>query len=623
MQHDATSMGHRADLDGLRCLAVLPITFFHAGIPGFGGGFVGVDIFFVISGFLITRIIDRDVTAGRFSYGDFYERRIRRIFPALIGMLTACIAAAYYFVLPTELHGFALSVLGTLLFASNIVFWRQSGYFDANAYDKPLLHTWSLGVEEQFYIGFPIILAVIIRHFPAQRRSLVALLAVVSLVACIVLTPIKPMATFYLIPTRAWELLAGSLIALGAVPSVRSRFVREIAAACGIILIMTAIILFDPKTSFPGVAAMLPVGGAVLIVAYAPGTRAGQLLAFRPFAFVGLISYSLYLWHWPLIVFARRLPLPGTALDHAVGLVIVSLIVGYLSWKFIETPFRNRSRFARKHVFGFAAASGAILLTVGGAFALSKDGLVGRRFSPEVLAYDAGRLDFSPERGRCHPDQGLAPPEKACVFGGKVEDTAVWGDSHGIELAYALGSPVHPLRSLTYSRCSPAMGLNVPGRPACVRHNALVLDYLTASTRIRTVILASYFAWNLENPHYRRGMLESIRALQRSGKTVFLLGPTPAEVGEDLPHYLLLTGNHEIRVQDYRTRQASTIRYVRWLERSGVRVLWPSDAFCSTTTCRLTVGDRPILFDGHHLSVSAARDLARRFTPLIWPSAAP
>ena len=623
MQHDATSTGHRADIDGLRALAVLPITFFHAGIPGFGGGYVGVDIFFVISGFLITRIIDRDVTEGRFSYGDFYERRIRRIFPALIGMLTACIAAAYYFVLPTEMHAFALSVLGTLLFASNIVFWRQSGYFDINAYDKPLLHTWSLGVEEQFYIGFPIILAVIIRHFPAQRRLLVALLAVVSLAACIVLTPVKPMATFYLIPTRAWELLAGSLIALGAVPTVRSAFIREIAAACGIVLIVAAIVLFDPQTGFPGVAAMLPVGGAALIVAYAPGTRAGQVLAFRPFAFVGLISYSLYLWHWPLIVFARRLPLPGTALDHAVGLVIVSLVMGYLSWKFIETPFRNRSRFARKHVFGFAAASGAILLTVGGAFALSTDGLVGRRFSPEVLAYDAGRLDSSPERDRCHPLDGLAPPEKACVFGGKTEHTALWGDSHGIELAYALGSPAHPLRSLTYSGCPPATGFIVPERPACVGHNALVLDYLRASTRIHTVILASFFAWNLDDPHYRRGMLESIRALQRSGKTVFLLGPTPAEVGEDLPHYLLLTGNREIRVQDYRTRQASTIRYVQWLRRSGVVVLWPSDVFCSPTTCRLTTGNRPILFDSHHLTVSAARDLAGRFTPLIWPPAAP
>jgi hypothetical protein len=163
----------------------------------------------------------------------------------------------------------------------------------------------------------------------------------------------------------------------------------------------------------------------------------------------------------------------------------------------------------------------------------------------------------------------------------------------------------------------------VPERPACVGHNALVLDYLRASTRIHTVILASFFAWNLDDPHYRRGMLESIRALQRSGKTVFLLGPTPAEVGEDLPHYLLLTGNREIRVQDYRTRQASTIRYVQWLGRSGVVVLWPSDVFCSTTACRLTTGNRPILFDSHHLTVSAARDLARRFTPLIWPPAAP
>ena len=533
-------------------------------------------------------------------------------------MLTVTIVGGYLLILPAEFHDFSLSVIGTLLFSSNIVFWRQSGYFDPSAFDKPLLHTWSLGVEEQFYILFPIILIATIRYFPDRRRLMIAAFAVISLAACIVLTPTKPMAAFYLIPTRAWELLAGALIALGAVPSVRSSLAREGLAACGIGLIVAAIVLFDGDTRFPGAMATLPIGGAMLIVAYAPGTKAGKLLSWRPFAFIGLMSYSLYLWHWPLIVFARRFNLPGTALEHAFGLVLLSLLVGYLSYRFIEQPFRGRPPFQRKYVFGVAATATASLLLVGGVFAHSADGLRNRGFSRAVLAYDAGRLDVSPYRAACHPLDGLAPPEKACVFGGKVADTAVWGDSHGVELAYALGRPTHSLQALTYSGCSPAIGFRVASRPGCDQHNALVLRYLETAPHIRTVIVASYYAPNVDNPGYREGMTKVVATLLRRGKVVIVIGPTPGEGYESLPRQLILTGQPDIPVAAYRNGQAHTLQFLKTLAVLGARVLQPSDYLCSESVCHLTLVDRPILFDGHHLSMAGSSYLASRFTPLIW-----
>ena len=344
---------HRTDIDGLRALAVLPILLFHAGIPGFSGGYVGVDIFFVISGFLITAIIDREMAAKTFSYVNFYERRIRRIFPALAVVLAFCLLAAWFILLPSEIADFAKSVIGTILFASNIVFFRQSGYFDRISEEKPLLHTRSLGIEEQFYIFFPIILFLIIRYAPKYRQHLVALIAAASFGLCVHLTPTSPSAAFYLIPTRAWELLAGSLLALGVVPVVRAGAVRSLLSGLGIAMIVAAVILFDGTTPFPGVAALLPVAGTVLVIAYAPGTWTDRLLSLRPLVLVGLISYSLYLWHWPLIVFGRDLGWLDGSIGPAVAVVLVSLAMGALSSRFVEAPFRDRRRVCRPQVRWF------------------------------------------------------------------------------------------------------------------------------------------------------------------------------------------------------------------------------------------------------------------------------
>ncbi|WP_160296744.1 acyltransferase family protein [Sphingomonas sp. ERG5] len=606
---------YRKDIDGLRALAVLPITFFHAGIPGFSGGFIGVDVFFVISGFLITAIIARDLSARRFSYADFYERRIRRIFPALAGMLLFSLAAAYFLLLPSELPDFGASVVGTVVFVSNFVFYKQSGYFDGAADEKPLLHTWSLGIEEQFYIIFPVLLFLILRFAPRYARQVIALCAGLSLAACIYITPIGGSAAFYLIPTRAWELLAGSLIALGAVPKIAPAFWRAALSGAGIALIIAAIVLFNSETRFPGTAALLPVAGSALVIAYGEGTATARLLSLRPLTFIGLISYSLYLWHWPLIVFGRDLGLLDGRIGPAIAIVLLSIAAGYLSYRFVETPFRNRSLFSRQRIYRLATVGAAILLGWGFSYQYSNG--LRSRFSPQLLAFDDGQYDFSSKREACLSVTGTADPARACVFGGKTATKALWGDSHGLELAVALGNAAHPLRSITYSSCPPALDFDQPGRPDCTAHNALVARYLIDHPEIHNVVIVAHYTAYLKVPGFQPGFVKTVDMLVGAGKSVVIIGPTPGENTRNVPRRLARSGHYLVPRSDYLERQKQVIAMLGVLQAKGAKVIWPSDYFCDAAHCRVTLDGKPILFDEHHLSMTAARYLADRIAPLI------
>ena len=610
-------MKHRADIDGLRAIAVLPITFFHAGIPGFAGGFVGVDIFFVISGFLITGILVRDLEAGCFSYADFYERRLRRIFPALIVMLAASLLAAYFLILPSELRSFGRSVIGAIVFVANIVFYREAGYFDDSAEEKPLLHTWSLGVEEQFYIVFPIILFTLMRYLPRHRGAATMGLTAVSLGLCVALTPRNPDAAFYLIPTRAWELLAGSLLALGCSPRLAQGPAREGLALGGLALILGSIFLFGSEMAFPGYVAIAPVLGSALVIGYAQGTPVECVLSIKPFVFVGSISYSLYLWHWPIIVFGNKASTGEAGIEIAIVFVVVSLIAGYLSYRFVETPFRNRGRFTRKSIFiGSLAIAGALLALTSVGLAVD---LGQRQFSRQMIMFDSAREDVSPHRDRCHPSSGLAAPEDACVLGDAQANTAVWGDSHGVELAYSLYRQGHAIRSMTYSSCPPAIGVEIIDRPDCSAHNSVVLNYLLDQPGIANIVMAAYFPGVVNKPDTAAGMRESVRRLVAANRNVFIVAPTPHEANGDLPRRLVRTGDFSISKAQYETRNSETIAFLGRLKKEGATILWPADYLCAQGQCSATIEGRPVLFDSHHTSQYAADFLAKRFASVIWP----
>ena len=349
---------YRPEVDGLRALAVLPVIFFHAGFQSMAGGFVGVDIFFVISGYLITSILYSEIQTGSFSLTRFYERRIRRLYPALTLVTLCCIPFAWWWMLPSEFQEFLYSIAAIQLFASNIFFWWNTGYFSTGAELTPLLHTWSLAVEEQFYLFFPLALLLFKRISKRALITSIVLAIVAGLILATRLTLSHPSASFYLLPSRAWELLTGSLLALTPELWRRSaRWIAEVLAMTGVALIGIAVRFFDVHTPFPGLYALAPVIGTALIIGFADSrTLIGRLLALRPVVFVGLLSYSAYLWHQPLFAFARIRTLNNLDPADFTGLIALTFVLAYLSWRFIETPFRERKKYPRKTIFAGALA---------------------------------------------------------------------------------------------------------------------------------------------------------------------------------------------------------------------------------------------------------------------------
>lgn len=360
---------YRPEVDGLRALAVVPVILFHAGVPGFAGGFVGVDVFFVISGYLIASIIHSEILEGRFSMVTFLERRARRIIPALYAVLLATLPLGWFFMLPDNFENFGQSVVATVGVSNNVLLWLTSGYWDLSNEYKPLLHTWSLGVEEQFYLVFPFALLWLA---PRGRRTTLVVLAIVALASFaaaqwFVMT--KPLAAFFLLPMRAWELLLGVMFAVMC-RSDRAHALslgRRGAALAwlGLGLIVAPVFLYDATTPFPGLAAIPPTLGTLLVIMFASKENVvGHVLSWRVLVAIGLCSYSAYLWHQPILAFLRLL-----SPEHPSSGAIVAAIVGtaglsYLSWRFIEQPFRSRERFSRATVFTLTVSVGA---TLGGA----------------------------------------------------------------------------------------------------------------------------------------------------------------------------------------------------------------------------------------------------------------
>src|SRR5580698_3842238 len=340
-------MKYRADIDGLRALAVIPVLFYHVGIPGFGGGFVGVDIFFVISGYLICGPIDKDIKSGSFSLGNFYKRRILRILPALFVMFLVTSILAYVYCLPVELENYSRSLASAIGSISNVYFAATTGYFDAPAETKPLLHTWSLSVEEQFYIVCPLFMLACYRFCPKRLNALVAAGVLLSFTAAVLAYTRNPTFAFFLTPFRAWELLLGALLGIRFFPAPASADLKSVFGGAGLALVLFAVFGFSRDTPLPLATATACVGTALIIHSSENGVSiVGRLLSWRPAVFIGLISYSLYLWHWPIMVFHRSdgFLFAQPSVMAKLGLIAVSIGVAYLSWRFVEMPFRIRTK---------------------------------------------------------------------------------------------------------------------------------------------------------------------------------------------------------------------------------------------------------------------------------------
>lgn len=357
-------MNYRPELDGLRAIAVLSVVLFHGGVPWISGGFLGVDVFFVISGYLITRILLEDFANDCFSLLSFYERRARRILPALFFVVACCVPASFLIMSVAEFRVFSQSIVATLAFLSNIFFWQNTGYFSPTSDTMPLLHTWSLAVEEQFYIAFPIILFALYNHINKKILLFLAVATGFSLALSEWAAHTYPSANFYLPITRAWELLAGALTAYAL--HDRERLANETLATIGFAGLIGSITYLNQNDALPGLLAIVPVGGTVLLILYADHSKGvGRLLSTRPMIAIGLISYSVYLWHHPLFSFSR-LHFDGTPPQAVMAmLVVASIAMGAVSWKFVEQPFRRKGGISQLSTAALGSFSAACLVLVG------------------------------------------------------------------------------------------------------------------------------------------------------------------------------------------------------------------------------------------------------------------
>ena len=384
---------YRPEIDGLRAAAIIPVVLFHAGLPGFSGGFVGVDVFFVISGYLITNFILTDLHNGRFSFIEFWVRRARRILPALFAVVVFSLVAGWFVFFPADYRDLGRSALSQAFFSSNILFWLKAGYFAAPSETKPLLHTWSLSVEEQYYLVIPLTLFIITKYFGRYIKPIIVFLAMASFLASVWTSFAYPDAAFFLPHSRAWELLVGTWLAISlfgrGIVTVGTETLRESLSVAGLIAIAVACFFYSPSTPFPGMAALLPCLGTALLIWANTGcmTIVGRVLSSRWLVSTGLISYSLYLWHWPLLAFARYGSIQELPTLQAVLVCLVSVPIAWLSYRYIETPFRRQALFKSHAVIAPTAIGALAIMFIAGAW-INSTGGVSERANFQSTTFD-------------------------------------------------------------------------------------------------------------------------------------------------------------------------------------------------------------------------------------------
>jgi peptidoglycan/LPS O-acetylase OafA/YrhL len=607
---------YRPDIDGLRAVAILPVLLFHLNFPFVEGGFVGVDIFFVISGYLITRILCDDLEGGSYSIARFYERRARRILPALFVVLAA---SGFIVLVPHDLVALGQSVVATLLFVSNILFLNQVGYFADPAETKPLLHTWSLAVEEQFYIVFPLLLAGL-RRF-GRRITVWVCFAVclVSFGAGVWLVQKNQAAAFYLAPTRVWELLIGSLLALGMFPVPGSDRVRQLLGCLGLGLIAFSILTYSESTPFPGIAALPPSIGAGLIIYSGQNgaTWVSRLLSLRPLVFVGLISYSLYLWHWPIQAFYRYEVSDQFRPVEKIGLLVLCFVCAIPSWRYVEQPFRRSKGWSRsRHVLTTAVVAASLLFAVAGALVIGKG--AAWRYPAKASAVLAGMGDYDVtagyREGSCFltsksDDLDLFRKDLCLGRDAARKDYLLIGDSHAAALWTGLSSafPDINFQQATASGCRPLM--DGPGAERCTGLMRYVFEQHLPRVGSDAVVLAARWT-RADMP----GLLSTVERLKHLSGQIYVVGPI-VEYQRKLPQLLtksILSDDADMVARSRsKTQKILDEELALALRDSGATYISAFKTLCPSDQCMtLTKSGVPVQWDYGHLTREGSQFVA-------------
>jgi peptidoglycan/LPS O-acetylase OafA/YrhL len=620
-------MYYRREIDGLRALAVLSVILFHSGFQTFSGGFVGVDIFFVISGYLITSIILAEIEAGTFTLANFYERRARRILPALFVLMALCLPFAWLWLPAQDMKSFSQSLVAVSTFASNILFWLTSGYFDTAAELKPLLHTWSLAVEEQYYLIFPLFVLLTWRFGKTWILKSLFAVFIISLAAAHWGSTNHPNFTFYLLPTRFWELLIGGFIAfyfsLGR-KQLSHKWLNELGSFMGVALIAYSIFWFDSKTPFPSLYTLVPAVGAALIIFFTtPQTSTGKLLGSQLFVGVGLISYSAYLYHQPLLAFAklRSIDEPSSLL---IGLLFAStFLLAYLSWRFVEAPFRNMLGINRKQLFIFCILASFTFVLFGLVGHFTK-GFESTKNSNFLYDGDIGSIDFhkyvADKYYKC-PPKSIA--NEALNWKGYLRchqsnknsevEIVLLGDSHAEHLFLGLADAL-PQKNISFynNNSIPFLGNSEFEK---------IYKSIAQTKSIQVVFITMHWTGRLsqipKNSSLEFELTNSINFLKLNGKKVYLL--------DDVPKFPFSPegckfgfGKCEIsksNITKYEKNYAYKLEEVA--SKTGVKLLKLRDFFCDDVKCSMLKNSNLLYADTHHLNILGSKYIGGEIYKLL------
>jgi peptidoglycan/LPS O-acetylase OafA/YrhL len=619
---------HRNDIDGLRAVAVLPVVAFHFLIlPTLvTGGFVGVDIFFVISGYLITRTIFDDINSNTYSIVGFYNRRIRRIFPALFAIFIFCMIATFFSSLPPEATKTGQAILSSIFFVSNYLFYSQSGYFDRNLETNPLLHTWSLSVEEQFYVIFPVVIYLLRTFSDRTRIRLLYAIALASLLSSAWMVFTDSAAAFFLVQFRAWELLIGSLLAVDAIPKLVRQWQAELVGIGGIALIVGSVFLISKETPFPGLAALAPCVGAAAVIhsGAANKTLTSRVLAFFPFRFIGLISYSVYLWHWPLIVFYRLIFANDPSRIEKGALVVACILVATVSWRFIEQPFREKPYKLKP--YGTLVAGGAVMVLTGAA-TLALPSLIESVFkypsrAMEVLSY--AKIDESHMRvGTCFSSDITKIISTNCLqIKPTIPNVLILGDSHAAHLWPGLQTsyPAVNFLQATMAGCVPILG-EKSSRAACDEMMQYIFQRFLPHVHLDAIIISARWSSDALLPE----LVKTANAARSYADRVIIFGPI-VEYDQALPRIMARAiALHRSEAESANLHRLSLVQKIdrsfsTVIESTPIEYVSVYRALCAHA-CEIWATERaPLQFDKDHLTCEGSIELVRKIKPQLFPN---